>query len=55
MWTNNITPGIWGECNTFTVGGPSKSITSMNSQPELPNLMKQLQILVAGQQTIINT
>lgn len=30
MWTNNITPGIWGECNTFTVGGPDTPIEASN-------------------------
>jgi hypothetical protein len=55
MWTNNITPGVWGECNTFTVGGPGKSIISMNSQPELPKTIKQLQILTLCQQSIFTT
>ena len=30
MWTNNITPAIWGECNTFRVGGPDTQIEASN-------------------------
>lgn len=35
MWTNNISPGLWGECNTFTVGGPDTPVSDVLGSADL--------------------